>query len=119
MLFQLKKGYQFGYDVIRDGMLLIAWGLFKKMVIADELAYYVDNIYGNVLAYSGFSLVIATLMFAIQIYCDFSGYSDIAIGSGKLFGITLMNNFQNPYLASSLQEFWTRWHISLSVSPQS
>lgn len=84
------------------------------MVVADELAVYVDMIYGNVAAYTGFTLVIATVMFAIQIYCDFSGYSDIAIGSAKMFGINLMKNFQAPYLSSSLQEFWTRWHISLS-----
>ncbi len=111
---QFNKKYQFDYQQITDGMILIAWGLFKKMVIADELAVYVDKIYGSVDAYTGFALVIATVMFAIQIYCDFSGYSDIAVGSAKLFGINLMTNFKTPYLSSSLQEFWTRWHISLS-----
>ncbi len=111
---QLEKTYKFDYEQTTDGMILITWGLFKKMVIADELAVYVDMVYGNVVAYTGFSLVIATVMFAIQIYCDFSGYSDIAIGSAKMFGINLMKNFHAPYLSCSLQEFWTRWHISLS-----
>lgn len=111
---QLEKTYKFDYEQTTDGMILITWGLFKKMVIADELAVYVDMVYGNVVAYTGFSLVTATVMFAIQIYCDFSGYSDIAIGSAKMFGINLMKNFHAPYLSCSLQEFWTRWHISLS-----
>lgn len=111
---QFKKEYQFDYGQAAEGLLLITWGLFKKMVIADELAIYVNNVYGNVNAYTGFSFVIATLMFAIQIYCDFSGYSDIAVGSAKLFGISLMKNFRSPYLAASLKEFWNRWHISLS-----
>lgn len=111
---QLKQEYKFDYERTVNGMLLIAWGLFKKMVIADEVAIYVNNVYGNVNAYTGFSFVMATVMFALQIYCDFSGYSDIAIGSAKLFGINLMKNFRVPYLSSSLQEFWNRWHISLS-----
>ena len=111
---QFSKKYEFDYRQITDGMILIAWGLLKKMVIADELAVYVDKIYGNVDVYTGFAFAIATIMFAIQIYCDFSGYSDIAAGSAKLFGINLMKNFDTPYLSGSLQEFWTRWHISLS-----
>lgn len=111
---QFDRKYEFNYRQITDGMILIAWGMFKKMVIADELAVYVDKIYGKVVSYTGFALIIATIMFAVQIYCDFSGYSDIAVGSAKLFGIDLMKNFEAPYLSSSLQEFWTRWHISLS-----
>lgn len=93
----------------------MAWGYFKKIVIADQLAVYVDTIYGNVRNYSGFSLVMATLFFSIQIYCDFSGYTDIAIGTAKLMDINLMENFKSPYLSSSLKEFWERWHISLST----
>lgn len=111
---QFKKKHDFDYEQITNGMIFIVWGLFKKMVVADELAVYVDTVYGNVTAYTGFTLVIATIMFAIQIYCDFSGYSDIAIGSAKLFGVELMKNFKSPYLASSMHAFWKRWHISLS-----
>lgn len=90
-------------------------GLFKKMVIADRLALFVDPIFDNPHAYDGSLLIIATVFFAFQIYCDFSGYSDIAIGVARLFGIKLMENFNNPYLASSVRDFWSKWHISLST----
>lgn len=90
-------------------------GVFKKLVIADTVGIYVDQIYSESHYYKGFSLFLATLLFAMQIYCDFSGYSDIAIGCGKLFGIDLMTNFKSPYFARSLKEFWSRWHISLST----
>ena len=93
----------------------ILMGLFKKMVIADRLALFVDPIFDNPHAYDGSLLIIATLFFAFQIYCDFSGYSDIAIGVARLFGIKLMENFNNPYLASSVRDFWSKWHISLST----
>lgn len=90
------------------------WGFFKKLVIADRLALYVDSIYNHVEAFKGGAFLIATILFSFQIYCDFSGYSDIARGSANLFGIHLMENFKSPYLSSSLKEFWNRWHISLS-----
>ena len=93
----------------------MAWGFFKKLVIADTVGIYVDQVYSESHYFNGFSLFLATLFFAIQIYCDFSGYSDIAIGCAKLFGIDLMTNFKSPYFASSLKEFWSRWHISLST----
>lgn len=111
---QFRGKHNFDYEKITNGIIFIVWGLFKKMVIADELAVYVDAVYGNVTRYAGFTLVIATVMFALQIYCDFSGYSDIAIGSAKMFGVDLMKNFKAPYLADSVHEFWKRWHISLS-----
>lgn len=115
LLPQIKKERIFSYEAGREGMLLMAWGFFKKVVIADTLAIYSDKIFKNVLSYSGFSLIVAIFFFTIQIYCDFSGYSDIAIGTAKLFGIKLMDNFKSPYFSSSLKEFWSRWHISLST----
>lgn len=115
LLPQIKKDRSFEYDLGREGLLLMAWGFFKKVVIADTLAIYADKIYKNIYAYSGFSLIVATLFFTIQIYCDFSGYSDIAIGTAKLFGIRLMDNFKSPYFSKSIKEFWERWHISLST----
>ena len=90
------------------------WGFYKKIVIADTLAYYVDLVYDMPYAYEGGALLISSLFFSLQIYCDFSGYSDIAIGTAKLFGINLMKNFSNPYFSSSINEFWKNWHISLS-----
>jgi D-alanyl-lipoteichoic acid acyltransferase DltB (MBOAT superfamily) len=97
-----------------DGAKLFIWGLFKKVVIADRLAIYVDNVYNHPELHSGSTLAVATLFFAIQIYCDFSGYSDMAIGSARILGFRLMQNFNLPYLASSIGDFWKRWHISLS-----
>lgn len=92
----------------------MAWGFFKKMVVADNLAAYVDTVYADVNAYRGFSLAVISVFFSLQIYCDFSGYSDIAIGTAKLFGFRLMDNFKSPYFSASIKEFWKRWHISLS-----
>ena len=100
---------------IESGLRLILWGLFKKMVIADRLADFVQLVYGNVDGYSGTTVLLATYFFAFQIYCDFSGYSDIAIGSARIFGFDLMQNFNLPYLSKSISEFWSRWHISLST----
>ena len=97
------------------GLKLMAWGYYKKLVIADALSSYVSHIYDSPQKYAGFSLVLATLLFSIQIYCDFSGYSDIAIGTAKLFGITLTTNFRSPYFSDCIKEFWRRWHISLST----
>ncbi len=115
LLPQIRKENQFDYTQASYGMKLMVWGFLKKIVIADTLAVSVDRIYNDVYSYSGMSLVLATLFFTIQIYCDFSGYSDIAVGCAKLFGIELMENFKSPYFASSIKEFWKRWHISLST----
>ena len=89
-------------------------GFFKKIVVADNLAYYVDMVYNDLSYYQGFALVLAAFFFTIQIYCDFSGYSDIAKGSAKLLNIDLMDNFKTPYFSTTIKEFWSRWHISLS-----
>lgn len=97
------------------GARLILWGLFKKVVVADRLAYFVDIVYNDPTAYHGLAVVIATIFFAFQIYCDFSGYSDIAIGVAKIMGVDLMKNFNTPYFSKSVKEFWSRWHISLST----
>lgn len=115
LLPQYKKERPFVYDNVTYGLKLMAWGYFKKLVIADVFAITVDQIYNHVHAYVGLSLIITTVMFAIEIYCDFSGYSDIAIGCAKLFGIELMTNFKSPYFSFSIREFWSRWHISLST----
>ena len=96
------------------GFRLILWGLFKKVVIADRLAQFADPVFAAPGNYSGFTALVAMYFFTIQIYCDFSGYSDIAIGSAKMFGIDLMQNFRQPYFADSIYEFWKRWHISLT-----
>lgn len=115
LLPQIKKENHFDYEQASYGMKLMAWGFFKKIVIADTLAIYVDAVYSDVYNYQGMVFVLATFFFAVQIYCDFSGYSDIAIGCAKLFGINLMSNFKSPYFSSSVKEFWSRWHISLST----
>lgn len=96
------------------GAELVLWGMFKKVAIADRLALYVDQIYGNPASYHGAPVVLATYFFAFQIYCDFSGYTDIAIGAARMLGYDLMVNFRHPYFAESIGEFWRRWHISLS-----
>jgi D-alanyl-lipoteichoic acid acyltransferase DltB (MBOAT superfamily) len=111
----LRRTIVFRWKNVRRGLWLILWGLFKKLVIADRLALLVDDVYDDPSSASGGLLLMATYAFAFQIYCDFSGYSDIAIGSARLFGIELMQNFRLPYLASSLRDFWSRWHISLST----
>ncbi len=115
LLPQIKAKHEFDYNKATYGLKLMAWGFFKKMVIADGLSTYVSAIYDALFKFKGFSLLLATLFFAIQIYCDFSGYSDIAIGSAKLLGIDLMTNFKSPYFSQSIKEFWSRWHISLST----
>lgn len=108
-------GNRFEFDRMRQGLTQIAWGFFKKLVIADRLAIYVDAVYNNPSSFEGATVVLATYLFAFQIYCDFSGYSDIAIGSARLMGYDLMENFRRPYHAKSIGEFWRRWHISLST----
>ena len=112
---QLRQERTFDYTQGSDGLKWIAIGLFKKIVVADTLSVYVNIVYGNLQAYQGLSFIVATIFFAFQIYCDFSGYSDIAIGSAKLLGIRLMKNFDSPYFSKSIREFWSRWHISLST----
>ena len=115
LLPQIISEKRFSYESATYGIRLILWGLYKKMVVADNLAVFVDRVFGNVRNYQGYSFVLAVFFFSIQIYCDFSGYSDIARGSAKLLGIDLMENFKSPYYSSSIREFWSRWHISLST----
>lgn len=115
LLPQFLKERKFDTENVKSGFRFILWGLFKKMVIADRLAYFVDHVYNSSANYSGITLIAVAFMFGFQIYCDFSGYSDIAIGSARLLGFDLMQNFRFPYFSKSLQEFWRRWHISLST----
>ena len=114
LLGELRKKVSFSYENLSWGFRLMIWGFFKKVVIADRLGIYVDQIYNNPSGYDGLALILGSALFAIQIYCDFSGYSDIAIGVSRMFGIKLRINFKLPYTALSFSEFWTRWHISLS-----
>ncbi|MEZ5004453.1 MAG: MBOAT family O-acyltransferase [Chitinophagales bacterium] len=115
LLPQLRKHIHFNYEWMKAGVFLMLWGFLKKVVIADRLAAYVNEVYNNVDSYSGIPNILATYFFAFQIYCDFSGYSDIAIGCALMLGIQLMKNFERPYFALNIQEFWKRWHISLST----
>ncbi|MBF0483129.1 MAG: MBOAT family protein [Candidatus Omnitrophica bacterium] len=115
LLPQFFEQHNFDYDRVTGGLKLILWGLFQKVVIADRLSLVVNRIYDNLPNYQGPALVIATIFFAFQIYCDFAGYSDIAIGSAQVLGFRLMQNFRRPYLAVSISDFWQRWHISLST----
>jgi alginate O-acetyltransferase complex protein AlgI len=115
MLHQFYEEHHFTIDRVITAGKLIIWGLFKKVVIADRLSSYTDAVYNNPHDFGGMTLLVATLFFSIQIYCDFSGYSDIAIGSAHLLGFRLMQNFNLPYMARSISDFWKRWHISLST----
>jgi alginate O-acetyltransferase complex protein AlgI len=112
---QFREVKHFDYDRIVEGLKLMVWGYFKKLVIADRLAIYVNAVYDNYEHHSGISLLVATLFYSFQIYADFSGYTDIALGSAKVLGFNLTNNFNRPYFATSVKEFWNRWHISLSL----
>jgi D-alanyl-lipoteichoic acid acyltransferase DltB (MBOAT superfamily) len=114
LLHQFHEEHFINYSRITDGLKLMAWGMFKKVVIADRLAILVNQVYNDPTVYSGFPLILATVFFSFQIYCDFSGYSDIAIGSAQVMGFRLMDNFNRPYFSKSVAEFWKRWHISLS-----
>jgi len=114
LLPQFYKKRIFEYDKAVDGMRQILWGLFKKIVIADNCAIYANDIFANYADYSGSTLVLGAFFFAFQIYGDFSGYSDIAIGTSRLFGFNIMRNFAFPYFSRDIAEFWRRWHISLS-----
>lgn len=115
LLPQFLKARVFSYPQAVQGMRLILWGLFKKMVVSDTLAGFADAVYADPHQAHGAAALLGTLCFAFRIYCDFSGYSDIARGCSKLLGFELMLNFNNPYFATSIREFWTRWHISLST----
>lgn len=115
LLPQFHKRHKLEHDRVVDGLRLILWGVFKKVVIADRLAVYVDAIYNSPSGFHGLPVVIATYFFAFQIYCDFSGYSDIAIGVARIMGYDLKENFHSPYFSESIREFWSRWHISLST----
>lgn len=114
LLRQLDKPAKPSFDSFRDGILLMLWGYFMKVVLADRIAVFVDTVYGDFETYTGVYLIVATILFAVQIYCDFSGYSVIAMGAAEILGIRLMENFNAPYLSVSVAEFWRRWHISLS-----
>ena len=111
---QFYQKHDFDYYRVTDGLKRMAWGFFKKLVIADNLSRLVDTVYNNPTSFSGIQLIIATVFFAFQIFCDFSGYSDIAIGAAQVMGFKLMENFKRPYFSKSISEFWNRWHISLS-----
>jgi alginate O-acetyltransferase complex protein AlgI len=114
LLPQLKKPYTFNYNTMRSGMLLFSWGLFKKIVVADRLAQFVNPVYSDVHSYTGVTFLVIVFFYAFQIYCDFSGYTDMALGTARLFNIELTQNFNSPYLANSIADFWRRWHISFS-----
>jgi len=115
LLHQFRERYNFDYHRVVEAFKLIVWGFVKKLVIADRLAIYVNAVYNHPEHHNGMTLLLATIFFAIQIYCDFSAYSDIAIGVAKVMGFKLMTNFNRPYFARNISEFWKRWHISLST----
>ena len=115
MLPQFREKHKFSYENFDAGLRLMIWGFFMKLCLADRVSTYVDAVYNNYMEHSGVSLLLATFFFTFQIYCDFAGYSLIAIGSSKMMGFTLMENFHRPYFAKSIKEFWRRWHISLST----
>lgn len=114
LLPQFFEKHTFDYKNFTDGLKLMLWGMFKKVVIADRLAAYVNTVYNDAGTYTGVTFIVATVFFAFQIYCDFSGYSDIAIGAAQTMGFKLMKNFDRPYYSKNISEFWKRWHISLS-----
>jgi len=115
LLPQHERPHRFDYDNVKNGLLLMLWGFFKKLVIADRLGIYVNQVYDHPGDHHGWTIVLATYFFAYQIYCDFSGYTDIARGCAQIFGYDLMENFRRPYAAGSIREFWQRWHISLTT----
>ena len=115
ILHQFYEKHTFDFQRICQGLKLMLWGFFMKMVIADNLALIANPVFDNAHHYKGLAIIIAIFAFTIQIFCDFAGYSSIALGAAKVMGFTLMNNFRRPYLAESVSEFWTRWHISLST----
>lgn len=115
VLHQFYEHHHFNLERVSKGLRMMLWGFFMKVVVADRLSLYVNAVYNNPDQHNGSSLLLATLFFSIQIYCDFAGYSNIALGSAKVMGFDLMMNFKRPYFARSISEFWSRWHISLST----
>ncbi|MDP5120771.1 MAG: MBOAT family protein [Spirosomaceae bacterium] len=115
LLWQFHTYFKYNFENIKAGLIRIAWGLFMKVVIADRLAMVVDYSYNDPVSHNGLTLLLATFFFTFQIYCDFAGYSSIAIGCARLMGFNLMENFDAPYFSKSISEFWRRWHISLST----
>jgi len=115
LLPQLKEKHPLLYDNVAKGCKMMLWGFFVKLVVGDRAGIYVDTVFGNYMHHNGSSLLLASFMYTIQIYCDFAGYSLIAIGAAKTMGYELMNNFKRPYFAKNVGEFWRRWHISLST----
>jgi len=115
LLRQLAKPARFSWEKAREGLLLMMWGYFLKIVLADRIAVFVDQVYGNYASYPGWYLIVATVLFSIQIYCDFNGYSTIAVGAAKFLNIDLIENFNAPYLSSTVNGFWRKWHISLTT----
>lgn len=114
LLMQLREPKQFDYECAREGLFIMLWGFFLKIVLADRIAIFVDTVYNDYSNLGGWYLIVATVLFAVQIYCDFYGYSVIAMGAAKILGIQLMENFHAPYLSLSVAEFWRNWHISLT-----
>lgn len=114
LLHQFYEKHRLDLGNLSEGLKLMIWGLFKKLVIADRLAIYVNAVYNNQEYHNGMTFIVATIFFSFQIYCDFSGYSDIAIGAARVMGFKLINNFSMPYLSKTISEFWSKWHISLS-----
>lgn len=114
LLPQFYEEHKFDFERVKSNLLLMLWGFFMKIVIVDRIAIFVDGVYNNYEIYGGVPLIVATLLFAFQIYCDFAGYSLIAKGAAGVMGFELMDNFNSPYCASGVREFWSRWHISLT-----
>lgn len=114
LLNQLSNPIKFSFVKARDGLLLMLWGFFLKIVLADRIALFVDTVYASYEIYTGGYLIIATFLFSVQIYCDFYGYSVIAMGAAEILGIQLMENFYAPYFSTSVSDFWRNWHISLT-----
>lgn len=114
MLKQYNQRHNFDYTRVKNGLLIILWGFFQKFFIADRLGVIVNTVYNSPKDYKGFQIILATVFFAFQLYCDFSSYSDIAVGAAQVLGYDLTRNFKQPYFAKSIKEFWRRWHISLT-----
>jgi alginate O-acetyltransferase complex protein AlgI len=115
LITQIHEKHTFCYSEVKNGLLLMLWGFFQKLVIADRAAILVNQVFNQYTEYAGFQIAIAVVLFAMQIYCDFAGYSNIAIGAAHVMGFSLMKNFDRPYFSKSIPEFWRRWHISLST----
>lgn len=115
LLKQINKMHTFDYERLKSGLLLMLWGLFQKIVIADRVSILVNTVLNSYTEFQGFYILIAVMLFAVQIYCDFAGYSDIAIGASEVMGFSLMTNFKAPYYSRSVPEFWRRWHVSLNT----